>query len=110
MRAELYQLMRKCPAESLDDAKTLYTSGPYFRYHHHTVEITRGYFYCCEKRFPRRRPRAILDHLFCALEPAPELISLVDLLLPQPIAEEIIPHLPALPSRCYLDGLATDLW
>ena len=109
MQADLHRLLRKCPVEDARSAWELAVRGHQFKYHHHTVEATRAYFYCCGKKFPRRRPRDILDHLFCPLESAPELISIVDLLLPLPIAEEIIPHLPALPARCYLDELVADL-
>lgn len=109
MQADLYRLLRKCPVKDSKSARVLTVSDHCFKYYHHTVKITRAYFYCCGKKFPRRRPREILDHLFRPLEPAPELISIVDLLLPLPIAEEIIPHLPALPARCYLDELVADL-
>jgi len=107
---ELYQLARKCPVETYGDAIALFSDMAQHKlqYLGHTVEVTRGYFYCCGKKYPRGKPREVLDHLFTPLTSAPELISVVDNFLPLPIAEEIIPHLPALPARCYLDRLVLE--
>jgi len=76
--------------------------------HDNIVRSTRTYFICDGIKYKKNKEgkRKLLDFLFTPTRTPEFMIELIHSILPQPIAEEIIPEMSALPMCYYFSKIA----
>jgi len=104
---DLVNLRRNiCVSLQHDEFPSFFSRELYFN--NHTISARSKFFVCCGKKYKKSQKRLLLDHVFMPTEPPQILLDLILAAIPQPIAEEIVPHLSGLPMRSYMTSRSAN--